>query len=69
MSCYNKKSLVIIELVYYGFFGVGNNINWVWLKTHGCWGEGYPTSQKLSHEQFDKILKEGNIDASNVIID
>ena len=65
----NKKSLVIIELVYYGFFGGGNNINWVWLKNHGCWGDGYPTSQKLSHEQFNKILKEGNIDASNVIID
>ena len=65
----NEKSLVIIELVYYGFFGGGNNINWVWLKNNGCWGDGYPTSQKLSHEQFNKILKEGNIDASNVIID
>ena len=65
----NEKSLVLIELIYYGFFGGGNNINWYWLKNNGCWGDGYPTSQKLSHEQFDKILKEGNIDASNVIID
>ena len=65
----NEKSLVIIELVYYGFFGRGNNINWVWLKKNGCWGDGYPTAQKLSRNQFNKILKEGNIDASNVIID
>ena len=65
----NEKNLVIIELVYYGFFGGGNNINWVWLKNNGCWGNGYPTSQRLSREQFRRILKEGNIDASNVIID
>lgn len=65
----NEKSLVIIELVYYGFFGGGNNINWVWLKSNGCWGDGYPSAQKLSHDQFNKILQEGNIDVSNVIID
>ena len=65
----NEKNLVIIELVYYGFFGKGNNVNWVWLKNNGCWGDGYPIAQKLSHEQFDKILEEGNVDVSNVIID
>ena len=61
-------SLVIIELVYYGFFGGGNNINWVWLKENGCWANNYPTSQKLSHEQFTKILKKGKIDVNNIII-
>lgn len=65
----NNSNLVLIELVYYGFFGGGKNINWVWLKNNDCWGDTYPTSVKLSHEQFNKILKAGNLDVSNVIID
>lgn len=60
----NEKNVVIIELIYYGFFGGGNNINWVWLKNKDCWGGGYPTAQRLTRAQFDKILKEGNIDVS-----
>ena len=65
----NNNNLVLIELVYYGFFGEGKNINWVWLKNNDCWGDTYPTSVKLSREQFNKILKAGNVDVSNVIID
>lgn len=65
----NERSLVVIEMLYYGFFGSGNNVNWVWLKNNGFWGDGYPTSQRLSHEQFAAILKEGNIDVSNIVID
>ena len=65
----NSSNLVLIELVYYGFFGGGNNLNWVWLKNNDCWGDTYPTSQKLSRKQFEKILEAGNVDVSNVIID
>lgn len=65
----NNSNLVLIELVYYGFFGEGKNINWVWLKSNDCWGDTYPTTVKLTHEQFNKILKAGNVDVSNVIID
>lgn len=65
----NNKTLVLIELVYYGFFGGGNNLNWIWLKNNNCWGNTYPTSVKLTQEQFKKILKAGNVDVSNVIID
>lgn len=65
----NDKNLVIIELVYYGFFGGGNNINWIWLKNNDCWGNSHPMTVKLSHQQFNKILQEGNINVSNVIID
>lgn len=63
------KSLVVIELVYYGYFGEGNNVNMDWLDKNGCWGSGYPTETRLSQEQFKKILKEGKIDVPNVIID
>ncbi|MCB5442401.1 GNAT family N-acetyltransferase [[Ruminococcus] lactaris] len=65
----NKSSLILIELVYYGFFGAGNNLNWVWLKNNGCWENSHPLMQRLTKEQFKKILKAGNLDVSNVIID
>ncbi|MFA5385476.1 MAG: hypothetical protein WC364_12625 [Eubacteriales bacterium] len=64
----NERNLVIIEMLYYGFFGAGNNINWVWLKNNGFWGDEYPTAIRLSQEQFKTILKEGHVDVSNVII-
>lgn len=65
----SERTLVVIEMLYYGFFGAGNNVNWVWLRNHGHWGDKYPTSMRLSPEQFKAILKEGNVDVSNVIID
>ena len=68
-TLYKKRNLVIIELVYYGFFGSGNNVNWRWLKDNNCWPDAYPISVKLSHEQFNKILKAGKVDVNNVIID
>jgi len=64
----NERSLTIIEMLYYGYFGEGNNVNWVWLKEHGLMGEGYPTSIRLSQDQFKTILTEGNVDVQNVII-
>ena len=65
----NERTLVIIEMLYYGFFGAGNNVNWVWLKNNKFWPEGYPTTARLTQAQFRDILKEGHIDVSNVIID
>lgn len=66
--CY-LKTLVAVELVYYGYFGEGNNVNMDWLDNNGCWGSGYPTETKLSPKQFEMILRKGNIDVDNVIID
>jgi GNAT superfamily N-acetyltransferase len=64
----NEKNLVVIEMLYYGFFGAGNNVNWVWLKNNNFWPYGYPTTARLTQDQFKSILREGNIDVSNVII-
>ncbi len=65
---YGKNTVVLVELVYYGYFGSGNNVNMDWLSRNGCWGDSYPTETKLSQEQFKKILREANIDVDNVII-
>lgn len=65
------RNLTIIEMLYYGYFGAGNNVNLNWLDNNGCWitVEQYPTDIHLTEKQFRKILTEGNVDVSNVIID
>ena len=65
------KNLLIIEMMYLGFFGAGNNVNMDWLDNNGLWsiGSQYPTERKLNIDQFKKVLLEGNVDVSNVIVD
>jgi len=63
-----KAIVLLTEKLYYGFFGAGNNVNWVWLKNNGYWPDGYPTTARLTPEQFKAILREGNVDVPNVII-
>lgn len=66
----NNKNLVVIEMLYFGYFGVGHNVNNAWLSDNGFWaspGE-YPANVQLMPEQFKSILEEGNVDVSNVII-
>lgn len=64
------KNLTIVELLYYGYFGAGNNVNMNWLEENGFWAvEGqYPTEVRLTPTQFKRVLAEGNINVSNVVI-
>ena len=69
---YNEYySVSIVELLYYGYFGAGNNVTMNWLKNNNCWvtTESYPTEIHLSETQFKKVLVEGKINVSNVVID
>lgn len=61
-------NLTLIELLYYGYFGAGNNVNWVWLKDHGCWPGTHPMNFQYTRGQIEKILRRGNIDVENVIV-
>lgn len=63
-----EKTLTVVEMLYYGYFGAGHNVNWVWLKENGYWPNSYPTAARLSPEEFKLILKEGNVYVPNVII-
>lgn len=67
----NNRNVMVIELLYYGYFGAGNNVNMNWLDNNGYWATSgqYPTSVKLSLEQFKNVLREGKIDVQNVIVD
>lgn len=62
-------NLTLIELLYYGYFGAGNNVNWNWLNINGCGFNGHPMKVHYTRSQFEKILREGNVDVNNVIID
>ena len=57
------------EMLYYGYFGEGNNVNMDWLDRNGYWGNTYPALIPLNSTAFKSILEKGNIDVSNVIID
>ena len=61
-------NLTLIELLYYGYFGAGNNVNWTWLKNNGCWSGTHPMNFRYTREQFDKIMQRGNVDVQTVII-
>ncbi len=65
-----KSNLVLVEMLYYGFFGEGNNVNMDWLDRSGYWSQPnqYPATIQLSPSQFKAIIQEGNIDVSDVII-
>ncbi len=67
---YNQSDdVTIIEMLYYGFFGAGNNVTQKWLNDNGCWPRGYPAGVPMKPEVFIKVLKEGKADVQNVIID
>ncbi|WP_314662749.1 hypothetical protein [uncultured Selenomonas sp.] len=72
-SRYSKnRHMFVIEMLYYGYFGEGHNVNMDWLDSNGHWGGShggiYPALIRLTPDAFKEILREGNIDVDNVII-
>jgi RimJ/RimL family protein N-acetyltransferase len=61
-----RHSLTIIELLYCGYFGAGNNVNWRWLHDNQLWPDGHPMSFQYTKSQFESILQQGGIDTNNV---
>ena len=68
----DDKNVLIIEMLYYGYFGAGNNVNMSTLESRGHWskshGNQYPALIKLSHDDFIDILQIGKVSVNNVII-
>lgn len=66
----NYKNVMVVEMLYYGYFGAGNNVNMDWLDNNGCWAmqNQYPAEIHLSANQFKKILMEGKVNVPNVIV-
>jgi hypothetical protein len=68
----NDKNVFVVEMLYYGYFGEGHNINLETLESKGYWssshGGVYPALIRLTPDEFKEILQEGNVDIDNVII-
>lgn len=67
MYAKNKNNLVMLELLYNGFFGKGKNVIHKTLNDKGMFNS-YPYSIEYSKEQFTRILEMGAKDVSNIII-
>lgn len=62
----------IIELLYLGYFGEGNNINNRWLTDQGLWceafGKNYPTEIKLPQESAIHIFNKAAKNPSTILL-
>ena len=65
---YDNSNCIIIEMVYNGYFGRGHNVTYKWLNDNGLF-EAYPYQIEYTKDQFLRILREGNINVSDVIVD
>lgn len=65
----DDRNVVVIEMLYYGYFGAGHNVNNAWLSDNGYFSPNtYPALIEATPSQFKAILREGDVDVSNVII-
>lgn len=66
----NDYNITVIKLLYYGFFGAGNNINMDWLDNNELWSSPgvYPANVELTPDECKKILIKGKIDLNNVFV-
>ncbi|MDR2944344.1 MAG: hypothetical protein LBU81_04580 [Methanosarcinales archaeon] len=62
-----NRNVVMIEMVYNGYFGQGHNINYKELSDNGLFST-YPYNLIYSPEEFIQILEMGDVDVQNVII-
>jgi len=63
-----NANITAIEMVYLGYFGAGNNVNWWWLKENSCWPVGYPHQFSYTPEQLGTILKRGDVNIETLVV-
>lgn len=62
-----NKNIVVIEMLYNGFFGAGHNVTYDTLKRNGLF-EKYPYEIELTREDVLKILRIGGKNEQDIII-
>lgn len=62
---YRNQNVVIIQLVYNGYFGAGNNVNYFKLKDNDLF-KTYPYNIKYTRSEFESILEMGRINIKNI---
>ncbi|MEZ5126879.1 MAG: hypothetical protein R2826_11695 [Thermoleophilia bacterium] len=66
---WGERNVVVVELVYLGFFGPGHNVNWRWLKDNGLWRDCHPNQARYSQAEFFSILAGGGVPREDVVVD
>lgn len=66
-NIYKGRNVIMIEMVYNGFFDRGHNVPYYLLKNNGLF-EKHPYEIDYSIEQMKKILELGGKDVNNIII-
>ena len=64
----NSQNVVMIEMVYNGFFEQGNNVTYWQLKDNGLF-EKHPYNINYTLDEMKEILKLGKADVENIITD
>ena len=64
---YKKKNVVMLEMVYNGFFGKGKNVIHRDLNNNGLF-QGHPYNIELTKQQFIQVLNMGGADVQNIIV-
>jgi hypothetical protein len=63
-----KANLVVIEVLYLGYFGPGNNVNHRTLSDAGLFDQ-HPYGIRYTPDQFRQILKLGRFDVRRALVD
>lgn len=66
-NIYNKSNVVVLEMLYNGYFGKGKNITHRTLCENGLF-EGYPYTNKLTKDEFIRVLEMGGKNVQDIII-
>lgn len=64
-----RTNLVVLEVLYLGYFGPGNNVNHRTLSEAGLWKPVHPYGARYSAEEFAQVLQLGRFDVSGAIVD
>jgi len=65
----DSPNLMVIEMVYLGYFGVGHNVNYMWLWENGYWRKNqYPLQFSFTPAEFKAILERGDVEVATLIV-
>ena len=65
---YKNKNVMVIKMLYCGYFGPGNNKNMDWLQKNGLWtkADEYPAEIRLSPEECVRIWSASGADVEKI---
>ena len=65
----DNRNVMVVEMVYLGYFGLGHNVNWRWLSDNGYWHAGHPNQTTYTRAEFMSIVERGDVDVEALIVD